>query len=49
MLSGLDAEGDEMGLMKQTEIVCGDCMMGMVDKGMHKFQCPKCHEVFQDA
>jgi tRNA(Ile2) C34 agmatinyltransferase TiaS len=49
MLSGLDHEGDEMGLIRHEEFVCGDCMAGMADLGNHQFQCPKCATVFQDS
>ena len=49
MLCGLDAEGDEMGLIRHEEFVCGNCMRGMAELGNHKFQCPKCLEVFQDC
>ena len=42
MLDGVDVHKDAIGIVRQREFICGDCMMRMIQLDQSRFKCPKC-------
>jgi tRNA(Ile2) C34 agmatinyltransferase TiaS len=45
MLDGVDVHKDAIGIVRQEEFICGDCLMRMKEIGNSRFTCPKCGAV----
>ncbi len=48
MIDGVDVQLDQMGIVLQKKILCGECNKRMVDVAPGKFRCPKCRAVFEE-
>lgn len=43
----LDSEGDMVGIVPDKPVICGNCLVKMIELTKNNFSCPKCSNKYK--